>query len=180
METQTKEIALSKLVILATIAGMRSMLAPALLALNLKQKDKKLFNQEGIGFLGNPTTTKTLAIMATAELGLDKLPFLPSRLSKPQFTGRVLMGATVGALTYQLSNEKATEGAIVGSLVAASSSLLFFTLRKILSKSRILPEPLTGLVEDMFAFYLAGKFLKLNNQVESDNDLTLLVELERI
>jgi len=32
----------------------------------------------------------------------------------------------------------------------------------------------------MFAFYLAGKFLKLNNQVESDNDLTLLVELERI
>jgi uncharacterized membrane protein len=75
METQTKEIALSKLVILATIAGMRSMLAPALLALNLNQKDKKLFNQEGIGFLANPTTTKTLAIMATAELGLDKLPF---------------------------------------------------------------------------------------------------------
>ena len=176
MENQNKEIALSKVIVLATIAGMRSMLAPALLALNLRQHDKKLLNQEGIGFMGNEITAKTLAIMATAELALDKLPFLPSRLSRPQFTGRLLIGAGVGAFTYQQSGEKASEGAIVGSLIAASSSLLFFSLRKVLGKSRILPEPLTGLVEDMFAFYLAGKFLKLNNQVESPKDLIVLTE----
>lgn len=180
METQNKEIALRKLVILATIAGMRSMLAPALIALNLKQTDKKLLNQEGIGFLGSSTTAKTLAIMTTAELALDKLPFLPSRLSRPQFTGRLLMGAGVGAFTYQQSGEKAAEGALVGTLVAASSSVLFFTLRKVLGKSRILPEPLTGLVEDMLVFYLAGKFLKLINQTESPSNLKLLTELESV
>lgn len=180
MESVNKDTTLDKLLILAVIAGMRSMMAPALLALNLKETEKSLLTAEGIAFVGRPETAKTLAVLATAEFVGDKLPFIPSRLSRPQLTGRSLSGASVGSLTYQLAGRKKNEGALIGAGVAIASSLLFFTLRKGLSKSRILPEPLVGLVEDMFAFYLAGKYLKLNNDGQNVANQALSEELELV
>lgn len=180
MISENKELSLNKLLILATIAGMRSMMAPALLTLNLKEQNKTVLKEEGIGFIGLPATSRALAGLTTAELIGDKLPFTPSRLSKPQLRFRTMSGAAAGALTFKLAGHKAAEGAIAGGLIAIASSVIFFALRKGLAKSRILPEPLTGLVEDMVAFYLAGKYLGLNNSSVKEAKQKLLAELNEV
>lgn len=180
MNTPDKETSLRKLVLLAAIAGMRSMIAPALLSLNLKEEEKRDLTQEGIGFVGNPSTAKALSALATVELLGDKLPFTPSRLTKPQFSFRTLTGASMGALTFRLGGLDPVRGAVVGSIVTIASTVLSYTVRKGLAKSRILPEPLTGIVEDMLVFYLAGKYLKASNEVIVSSSEALLVELDLV
>ncbi len=163
MPALENETSLKKLVLLSVIAGMRSMMAPALLNLNYTSAEKKVLSEIGISFLDRENTKKAFAILTTAEIAADKLPFIPSRLSMSQLGARTLSGASTGALAYAVSGRKAKEGALLGSMIAIGSAALFFTLRKGLSKSRIIPEPLAGLAEDMFAFYLAGKYLEIRN-----------------
>lgn len=158
---------IKKLVFLSIIAGMRSMMAPALLNLNYTPSEKSVLKEIGIDFLDRESTKKTLAILTTAEIAADKLPFTPSRLSPAQLGARALSGASTGALAYAVSGRKANEGAVLGGIIAVASAAVFYTLRKGLSKTRILPEPLAGLAEDVLAFYLAGKYLELRNNEAS-------------
>jgi len=163
MNASRNELSFNKVVLLALISGMRSMMAPALLSMNVKTEDKAGLHASRLDFVGQKRTQDVLGVLTTAELIGDKLPFTPSRIKPSQLTVRLLSGAAVGALTYSLAGREARKGAALGGIVSLASTTVFFTLRKALSLTRIIPEPFTGLAEDITAFYLAGRYLDLQN-----------------
>lgn len=65
------------------VAGLRSMTAPAAVALSSRGRGSKRY---------------VVAALALGELVADKLPMTPSRKSALPFAGRIMTGALSGAL----------------------------------------------------------------------------------
>lgn len=133
---------------LGTLAGMRSMSAPALLSNSLVANPSATLQGSPLRFLQSSTTATVLKLMAGGELLLDKMPNAPDRTAPAVLAGRILTGGLVGAATYQAKGGKVLVGALLGSAAAVAASYGFLYLRKKLGEKSTLPDTVWGLVED--------------------------------
>ena len=132
---------------LATLAGMRSMSAPAFLSASLVRHNSPQLGDSFLRFMQQPITAKILAVLAGAEIIGDKLPDTPDRTAPNVLIGRATSGALIGATLYKSQKGSVFSGALIGSLTAIASTYATLPLRKKLIE--VLDQPvLAGAIED--------------------------------
>ncbi|WKN46083.1 DUF4126 family protein [Tunicatimonas pelagia] len=148
---------LNQIVALGIVAGMRTMLAPALLSGSLKNRRPKRLRRTNLRFMQSGSTANILKVLAAGELIGDKLPMTPSRTDPTGLIGRGLSGALVGTTLAVLSRENRWLGGSVGASSALASAYTFHYLRKKLSQETKLPDMLWAGLEDVAAIKLGKR-----------------------
>lgn len=137
---------------LGTIAGIRSMSAPALVSSYLSSDAAPqqpaspfldLFTGKGAGLLH---------ILTVLEMLGDKLPGMPDRTDVLPLLGRVLSGAVAGGALFAAHRESHLVGAAVGGTTALLSTYASYYFRQTLSHRLPLSGPLVGALEDAAIF----------------------------
>lgn len=137
-----------KAICMGIVAGMRSMSAPAFVSNHLARKGAEELNDSNFKLMASETTAKVLTVAAVGELIADKLPNIPARIEPQPLIARAISGAVCGAAICKSEGERADVGAILGGLAAIGSSYAFYYLRRSLSETEILPDPVIALGED--------------------------------
>ena len=149
---------LSQVLVLAAIAGMRSMAAPALVTHFLaRQPTTANFPAH---YLQSPTTARWAKVLAVGEIMGDKLPGVPDRISFPALIARAASGALVGAALCQANGEPAAKGACLGGLTAVASAYGSYYLRRALGQWTGLADPIWGALEDAWVIKSGLRALK--------------------
>jgi uncharacterized membrane protein len=146
----------------ATLAGMRSMSAPAFLSHYLSRQPGSGLSGSALRFMQKPLTASLFKVVAAGEIVADKLPSTPDRTAPPVLLGRLLSGALVGAAWYKSRHGSAIGGGILGGLVAVGATFVSYALRMGISKQTDAPVALVGVGED--ALVLAGGTALLRGQ----------------
>lgn len=134
---------------LGTLAGVRSMSAPAVVA----------------GVFGGPGPRRFAAAAAAvlaAELVADKLPGIPSRTHPISLLGRTLSGALGGAAMGQPGRRIGP--ALIGAASAASATFAVVKLRRLAGSSK-LGSTSAGLLEDALVLTAARKLARARRLV---------------
>ena len=138
---------------LGAVAGMRSMLAPALLAPRARARDGVVG-----AALGSRAASRVTPILAVLELMADKWPRMPSRIGPLPLLGRLVSGAMAGMSPQERHGRKrATAGALLGAAGALAAAFGGYHLRRLAARHRV-PGFLAGLFEDAVAV-TAGRAL---------------------
>ncbi|HUB19593.1 MAG TPA: DUF4126 family protein [Acidobacteriaceae bacterium] len=103
------------------VAGLRSMLAPAIVSWFARLDLLKLGNTY-VALMSYLMTAVIFTVLAVCELVVDKLPKTPSRKQPLPFTIRILSGALVGA-TVGATGGKLVPGIFAGALGAVVGTL---------------------------------------------------------
>lgn len=138
----------------ATLAGMRSMSAPAFLSHYLSRQPSSGLAGSSLRLLQKPFTAGLFKAVAAGEIVADKLPNTPDRIALPVLTGRLLSGALVGAAWYRSRHGSTLGGGLLGAAVAFASTIVSYALRTGISEKSGVPIALVGVGED--ALVLAG------------------------
>ncbi len=103
---------------IGVVAGMRSMMAPAVLSHKLSHAMPASEPHSLIEYAASPTTATVLKVLAAGELFGDKLPNTPARTDLPGLGFRILSGGTCGALISDAEGQPVVQGAVAGGLGA--------------------------------------------------------------
>ena len=152
----------------ATLAGMRSMSAPAFLSHYLSRQPHAGLDGSPLRFLQKPITATALKLMAAGEIVADKLPNTPDRIALPVLTGRLLSGGLVGAAWYKSRHGSALGGGLLGATVAFAATIVSFALRTGISEKSGVPIALVGVGED--ALVLGGGAALLRGQRQAASE----------
>jgi uncharacterized membrane protein len=138
--------------LLGVVAGLRSMLAPAVVSWFARNGVLAVANTP-LAFMGYQYTPIILTVFAIGELIADKLPKTPSRKAPVGFTARIitggLSGATIGAAGHSLAT-----GLILGVVGAIAGTFAGSAARAKLAAAfgRDLP---AALIEDVVGIAIA-------------------------
>ena len=146
----------------ATLAGMRSMSAPAFLSHYLSRQPHAGLDGSRLRFLQKPATATVLKVLAAGEIVADKLPTTPDRIAPPVLLGRLLSGALVGAAWYRARHGSTLSGGVLGGLTAVAATFVSYALRTGISEKSGVSVALVGVGED--ALVLAGGAALLSGQ----------------
>ena len=133
------------------IAGMRSMMAPALVSHQLTSTPAAPVRSRTLRFMHAPLTATLLKAAALGELIGDKMPAAPDRIAFPAILGRLGSGALAGATLLDAHPRERSYGALAGVLGAAVGSYGFFSLRRWLTTQQTMPALYAALAEDALA-----------------------------
>lgn len=136
------------------VAGLRSMIAPALLSRHLARWSGRTSAATRLLSAGPVPTLLTLA--AAGEMVADKTPFIPNRTDPAPMAGRMLIGAFVGAAVAGRRGGSTVPAAFVGATAALCTTLLGYRLRRAASTSTDLPDLAVALAEDAVAVSAAA------------------------
>jgi uncharacterized membrane protein len=128
--------------------GLRAATPLAMLALRGGPGDRPRWLRSRGGRIG-------FGLGALVELVGDKLPFTPSRLKPAGLFGRVVNGATVGAVVARDARGSAWAGALVGASSAVLGSLAGNKVRAGVVEASGIADPLIAVVEDAIAIGLS-------------------------
>lgn len=145
---------------LGTIAGFRSMSAPALTSHILSHHQSKALEGSALSFIQSKKVATAFKLLAVTEFVGDKLPTTPDRIKFPVVSARLLAGALAGASVYKASGGKAYVGAILGGSAAILSTFGSFYLRKATVKGTKLFDPIIGGIEDALVLGASAGFAK--------------------
>ncbi|SNC74566.1 Uncharacterized membrane protein [Hymenobacter gelipurpurascens] len=134
---------------LGSIAGFRSMTAPALLSSNLLKYHPHSLAGSPLRYLQKPIVAHGLKLLAAGEMTADKMPQMPDRISPTALLGRAAAGALVGTTLYKINHGKQLNGALLGGVSAVAATYLSYFLRKKTTESSGLPGGLVGGLEDI-------------------------------
>jgi uncharacterized membrane protein len=133
---------------MGAVAGMRPMVAPAIIAWAVKQRWLDLGNSPFATIICG-SASRRMTELAISELIADKLPFASSRLKAGPLATRIVSGMVCGAALCGAVKKPIANGAIVGGLAAIAGTLTGYHVRKRLSRG--VPDFAAGLLEDAFA-----------------------------
>jgi len=143
--------------VLASIAGLRSMSAPAFLAQAVRRGDLRAPNL--LPALGSPKVSALLALLAVGEMIADKTPLVPARTSAPALLGRVLSGALSGATLFASEGRERNSGAILGVICAVIAAYTGEGFRSLGARKGI-PDPILATLEDRVVLTLGKRILR--------------------
>jgi uncharacterized membrane protein len=106
--------------LLGVVAGLRSMLAPAIVSWFARNGALAVANTP-LAFMGYRFTPIILTVFAVGELIADKLPRTPSRKAPPGFVARIVTGALSGA-TVGAAGHALVAGLILGVIGAVAGT----------------------------------------------------------
>ncbi len=143
---------LIKAVLIGTVAGMRCMSAPAIVANSIGSDEAKKLGP--LGLVGDPKVQKFFDIAAGVELAADKLPQMGARVEAGPLFVRAVSGAICGGVVSRANRENALLGGLVGGLAAGVSAHIFYTARRHANLDLGIPDPLLAVAEDTAAWTL--------------------------
>ena len=149
---------------IGVVAGMRSLMAPALVSRYYHSQPTTFLLESSLKAATYARTADVCTLLAAGELIGDKLPDTPDRTGFPQILGRLGSGAVSGATIAQANGKSAGRGAVAGSLGALLGTYAFFQLRHWLTSNRGLPDAIVALAEDALA--IGAGLLILNRDHE--------------
>ncbi len=133
---------------LGTIAGFRSMSAPAITSHILSQHHSQALEHSPLNFIQSQKVATAFKLLAVTEFIGDKLPTAPDRILAAGLVGRALAGGLAGASVYKASGNNAYIGAILGGSAAILATFGSFYLRRSTVKATKLMDPIIGSIED--------------------------------
>ena len=139
---------------LGAVAGMRSQLPLALLAVGAGRGRFAVAAEGPLGVLRSPIVQRLLVLSAVGEFAGDKLPFLPSRLTPGPLVGRMLFGGLAGAAIASEARRSPALGAVLGAGGAVLGAQAGYHARAGLGSATGFPDPVWGLAEDAAAVAL--------------------------
>jgi uncharacterized membrane protein len=135
---------------IGAIAGLRSMTAPALVAVAINQH--RLDAPSGkLGFLKSKKAASILTVLAIGELIADKLPFTPDRTKPAGLATRIASGALAASALCASRRRSITTGAIIGGLGAVAGTFLGYSARQQVNERLHVRDAVPALVEDAIA-----------------------------
>lgn len=143
--------------LIGVVAGMRSMLAPAALAVAAWRGDLTIGGTL-IGWFARAWSAVLFPLLALGELIADTMPWIPSRTTAGPFIFRIISGAFCGA-ALATPTPYPMLGGIAGALGAVVGTLGGHALRAKMAAvfGKDLP---AALVEDVLAIVLAAVAIK--------------------
>ena len=142
---------------LASIAGLRSMSAPAFLSRAIERGDLRAPNF--LPALGSPKVSALLVLLTVGEMIADKTPLVPARTSAPALLGRVLSGALCGATLFASEGRDRNSGATLGVICAVIAAYAGEGFRSLGARKGI-PDPILATLEDMVVLTLGKRILR--------------------
>lgn len=147
---------------LGVVAGMRSQLPLALLALGAGRRRFAVEADGPLGLLRSPVAQRLLVLSAVGEFAGDKLPFVPSRLNPGPLFGRMLFGGLAGAAVAIEARRSPLLGAALGAGGAVLGTQAGYHARVALGEATGIPDPVWGVAEDVAAVALGMAVVHLH------------------
>jgi uncharacterized membrane protein len=133
--------------LIGTIAGMRSMAAPAVIG-QLSRKGALDDVTGALTIVKGSRFAIVSTILSAGELIADKLPAIPNRTAAGPLLGRALSGGLGGAVVCSSRKRSAIAGSIIGAAFAVGVAYGAYRLRKQLGKKLHVPDIAIALAED--------------------------------
>lgn len=152
-QSQRSASAYARAALLGVVAGMRTQLPLALLALAAR-------HDRGHASVSTPRVLRSTPLQviagaaAVGELIGDKLPMTPSRLEPGPLAGRFMFGALAGGIVGREAGRSPLAGALLGAAGAGIGAYAGYHVRAGLGRATHLPDPLFGAAEDVVAIGL--------------------------
>jgi len=143
-----------KVIQLSVLAGMRGAMAPAFVSHYVAHQPAKETDSQLLHLFRSPTTANVTKVMALGEIVGDKLPQAPDRIEPAGLVGRIVSGATCGAVLSEAEREDVKLGAVLGGVGAVAGSYAFFYLRKWVHEEKGVEDVWLGFAEDLLAIAL--------------------------
>jgi uncharacterized membrane protein len=139
---------------LGAVAGMRSQLPLAALAVAARRRTFAADAGPPLSYLRSPAALRLLALAASGELVVDKLPFVPSRHELGPMAGRVVVAAVAGAALAHEAGASTPVGGLAAAVVAGLVTDGTYHARASLGRVTGIPDPFLGAAEDCVALTL--------------------------
>jgi uncharacterized membrane protein len=132
------------------IAGLRSLTAPAVVAL---AAHRGWLNLQGtsLSFLGSTAAVATFTILAVVELVADQLPSTPARTKPPGLIARILLGGLSGAAVAIAGRQSAAVGCALGAVGGVVGTFAGYQVRTGLVRALKVPDFAIAVLEDFVA-----------------------------
>jgi uncharacterized membrane protein len=140
------------------VAGLRSLLAPAVVAWAAHAGWLDLHTTL-LGFIGSWGAAIVLSLLATGELIADKTPGIPKRTGAFPLLARIVTGGLCGACLSVSARQSLGMGAILGAVGAVIGAIAGFEARKRLVRRLNVSDIIVALPEDLIAIGLALFFV---------------------
>ena len=154
LTTHDSRLVYTSAALLGVVAGMRSQMPLALLAVKASQGRFAADAGLPLCLLRSRAALLGLGGFTIAELIADKLPFLPSRHELGPMAGRVVLGGVAGAALTHEAGQSALAGAALGAVGAGLGTDGAYHARVALGQATGVPDPVLGAVEDVLAIGL--------------------------
>jgi len=135
-------------VALSTLAGMRSLAAPALLSHHLSKHPAAGLTGSPLRFMQLTQVATLTKVLAAAEMTGDKMPGIPNRIAPAALAARAATGGLVGATLFKANQDSMVQGAVIGAAAAMAATFASFYLRKALVRSTGITDSIFGMLED--------------------------------
>jgi uncharacterized membrane protein len=147
--------------LIGTVAGLRSLTAPAVVAwaTHLGWLD---LQGTRLAFMGSTLSVAIVSVLALMELVADKLPGTPKRTSPPGLIARLVSGALAGTCLALAGHQPAYLGAILGSAGGLVGAFAGYQARMRSVRALKVPDFVIALLEDLVAvggaFFIVSRF----------------------
>lgn len=148
--------AYAKVVSLGAAAGLRTMMAPALLSYSASQRNDG--NSENT--LASRKAVVGFGLLAVGELIADKLPNTPNRTEPIGLAARIVSGAISGGIISSKYKKSVPIGIALGALAAIAAAYAGQNIRRAVSKETGIHSSVIGAVEDIIAIRIGAAALK--------------------
>lgn len=141
--------------ILGLVAGMRTVMAPAVFALALSRRPELVPPVSPAQWFTPLPLANLLGLAALGELVTDKLPRTPNRTAFGPFIARLVSGAVTGAAVVQVGRINLWFGVVCGAIGALVGTFGMFHVRRFVGRVTRIRDPFIGAMEDIIAIALA-------------------------
>ncbi|HZS17692.1 MAG TPA: DUF4126 family protein [Candidatus Udaeobacter sp.] len=136
------------------VAGLRSLLAPAVVAW-AAHFDLLNLNGSPLAFMGSRTAAVIFSIFALGELIGDKLPSTPKRTALVPLLARIVLGALSGASLCVAAGNSLLGGALLGGMGGTIGAFAGYEIRRRIARSFHIKDIFIAVCEDIVAIALA-------------------------
>ena len=148
---------LGKVISIGTVAGLRAMLAPALLSYAALKHRK---SDAGDSIFASRGAAATLGLLAVGELVGDKLPNTPNRTEPLGLSARIASGAVGGGIICSQRKKSVPLGIALGALTAVAAAYAGQNIRRAIAEQTEVHSSIVGAVEDIIAIRIGAAALR--------------------
>jgi len=150
-------LALSLAIGIGVVAGLRSLTAPACVALAAHLGWINLHNSP-LSFMGSKWSLGIFTVLALIEFVADQLPGTPARTAPVGLSARIVTGGLCGACLAVAGGASLVVGAVAGAIGGVAGAFAGYHTRVGLVRSWRLPDVAVAVPEDLVTVAL-GLFL---------------------
>jgi uncharacterized membrane protein len=136
--------------LIGCVAGLRSMMAPAILCATAYVQWVHL-EKTPLAFLSTMIALSIFTLFAIGELIVDKLPKTPRRTAPAGLIARIITGGLCGAALAMSVGKGVIAGALLGAVGGIAGAFAGYHIRRGLVTHMNLPDFVIAVVEDLLA-----------------------------